>query len=450
MTATKIEWQLFICRACGLIYNEEEGDPDSGLAPGTRFEDIPEDWECPLCGVTKADFEPFEKPNIQVDAAVINNNSNKTPGIIIVGAGIAGWTMAEAIRQHDTTTPITIITACSGDVYHKPELSVAIGRKISDDSLIKNRGTESAKELGINLLPNTFVVGLSAKLKTVRTTRGSFKYKKLILAQGAKSTVPNGIPPEMTWRINHFSSWHGLKEQLSTKAQSIVIVGAGMIGCELAENLNSAGHDVTLVFRGSWPLAKLIPEITGKRLLETFEAQGIRCISNASIEQTKVIEAQENQTCGLYELRLSNSELIEANQIVSATGLQIDTRIPVMAGLSCDNGIAVNSSTLKTEQDDIYALGDCISLAGESCRFVSPILKQAKVIAAQIRGEADQLYHHEQPRVRLKLDTCNLIMEGQPIKNIPWTTVNHDEQIILVEQRQDDRCVSKIELSRAS
>ena len=59
MSAITQAWRQFICRACGLIYDEEMGDPDSGLAPGTRFEDIPEDWECPLCGVTKLDFEPF-------------------------------------------------------------------------------------------------------------------------------------------------------------------------------------------------------------------------------------------------------------------------------------------------------------------------------------------------------------------------------------------------------
>ena len=52
-------WALYICRACGLIYDESKGDEDSGLAAGTRFEDIPEDWACPLCGVTKADFELY-------------------------------------------------------------------------------------------------------------------------------------------------------------------------------------------------------------------------------------------------------------------------------------------------------------------------------------------------------------------------------------------------------
>ena len=52
--------QKYICSACGWVYDPEQGDPDSGLAPGTAFEDIPEDWECPVCGVTKAMFDLYE------------------------------------------------------------------------------------------------------------------------------------------------------------------------------------------------------------------------------------------------------------------------------------------------------------------------------------------------------------------------------------------------------
>jgi rubredoxin len=48
------------CTVCGFVYDPVEGDPDSGIAPGTPFEDIPENWYCPVCGVTKADFEPIE------------------------------------------------------------------------------------------------------------------------------------------------------------------------------------------------------------------------------------------------------------------------------------------------------------------------------------------------------------------------------------------------------
>ncbi|HUU78942.1 MAG TPA: rubredoxin [candidate division Zixibacteria bacterium] len=47
------------CTVCGYIYDEDEGDPDSGVAPGTRFEDLPDDWVCPVCGASKGDFEPI-------------------------------------------------------------------------------------------------------------------------------------------------------------------------------------------------------------------------------------------------------------------------------------------------------------------------------------------------------------------------------------------------------
>ncbi len=50
--------QKYVCLVCGYVYDPEEGDPDNGIEPGTSFEDIKEDWLCPLCGVGKSDFEP--------------------------------------------------------------------------------------------------------------------------------------------------------------------------------------------------------------------------------------------------------------------------------------------------------------------------------------------------------------------------------------------------------
>jgi rubredoxin len=50
----------FVCDVCGYVYDPETGDPDSGIAAGTAFEDIPEDWVCPICGVGKSDFSPAE------------------------------------------------------------------------------------------------------------------------------------------------------------------------------------------------------------------------------------------------------------------------------------------------------------------------------------------------------------------------------------------------------
>ena len=53
-------YQKYVCRLCGYVYDEAEGDPDSGIKPGTLWSDVPDDWECPLCGASKSDFEPFE------------------------------------------------------------------------------------------------------------------------------------------------------------------------------------------------------------------------------------------------------------------------------------------------------------------------------------------------------------------------------------------------------
>lgn len=52
----------YICNVCGYIYDPAVGDPDSGIEPGTPFESLPDDWECPQCGAKKTDFEPYDAP----------------------------------------------------------------------------------------------------------------------------------------------------------------------------------------------------------------------------------------------------------------------------------------------------------------------------------------------------------------------------------------------------
>ena len=158
MSETTLPWLQYICRACGLIYDEEKGDPDSGLAPGTRFDDIPDDWECPLCGVTKTDFELFEKREITIGPQTVAFSQEL--GVVVVGAGLAGWSAVEAIREEDTEIPITLISACSADRYHKPELSVALSRGLTAKKLIRESAQDAAKRLRVGLIKHTFVTGL--------------------------------------------------------------------------------------------------------------------------------------------------------------------------------------------------------------------------------------------------------------------------------------------------
>ena len=57
----------YICSVCGYEYDPEEGDPDNDIEPGTAFEDLPEDWTCPVCGAEKSDFEPAEQFSLAVE-----------------------------------------------------------------------------------------------------------------------------------------------------------------------------------------------------------------------------------------------------------------------------------------------------------------------------------------------------------------------------------------------
>src|SRR5207237_8791009 len=82
-TVTTQQW---ICTSCGFIYDPAEGDPDGGIAPGTPFEDVPDDWFCPVCGARKRDFEPYEE-GASPNGARPPGSSGAWPGASTAGGG---------------------------------------------------------------------------------------------------------------------------------------------------------------------------------------------------------------------------------------------------------------------------------------------------------------------------------------------------------------------------
>jgi rubredoxin---NAD+ reductase len=423
------QWKKFLCRACGLIYDEERGDPDSGIEPGTRFEDIPADWVCPLCGVVKADFEPYEGSFLPSGVWAAGRVSHKA-GVVIVGAGNAGWAAAEALRALDTDLPITMISACAGDRYHKPELSIALSRRAEPDKLVREKAADAARRLGIQLLVDTIVVGLSPALHQLRTTRGSFRYTALVLAQGARPALPAALPAELCWRINDLAGWSGLRQRLGTRAKQVAIVGAGMVGCELAEDFARAGHQITLLDIQTAPLAGLLPPPAAQRLQQSLETLGVRFLG--AVQVASVMRADDGRkrivtTCG---------QCIEVDEVVAATGLVTDPRIARIAGLAFERGIVVDPRTLCASAPDIYALGDCISLDGAPCRFIEPIARQAGVIARGILGLFVEGYCHRPPVIRLKTRALPIVINGASVPGGEWHVVDENADFLAMEQWQ--------------
>ncbi len=409
-------WALYICNACGLIYNEAEGDADSGLAPGTRFADIPDDWACPLCGVTKADFSPYEAPSMEAVRTQASRNqpvrasaARHQAGVVIVGGGRAGWQLAEALRGRDARLPITLVSACAGDLYDKPLLSVAMARGLDPARLVKETGTDAARRLNVRLLAHTYAVRICRDTRQLRTTRGTLRYDQLVLAHGAQAALPPSMPAPLCWRINHLGAYLQLRAALGDTPKDVLIVGAGLIGSELANDLALGGHRITLLDVQAEPLARWQDQQAGARVLQAWQDLSIRFVGDVKVASVERVGGAGG-VGGLYRVSTECGQRFAAHQVIAAAGLQTPGRLAQGAGLAWDNGIAVDAHTLRTSDERIHAMGDCITVNGQASRFIEPIARQARTIAADITGADALPYEARAAVVRVKTTSLPLTL----------------------------------------
>ncbi|MBC7469899.1 MAG: FAD-dependent oxidoreductase [Ramlibacter sp.] len=407
MSAVVAAWQQYICDACGYIYDEAVGDPDGGLAAGTRYADIPDDWSCPLCGVTKSDFRIHVAPSMETLRAHVSQyhvpptRTRAAPGVVIVGAGRAGWQVAEELRSRDAALRITLVTACNGDVYDKPLLSIAMARRLEPPGMVREKGADAARRLDVQLLCGTHAIRISRDTRQLRTTRGTLRYERLVLAHGAQPALRAELPAALCWRINHLGAYQRLRTALGEKPSDVLIVGAGLIGSELANDLALGGHRITLLDVQTQPLARW--STAGGGLLEAWKDLAIRFVGAVAVASVERVGARFRVTteCG---------QRFAADHVIAATGLQTPGRLAQGAGLAWNNGIAVERQTLRTSDDSISALGDCITVDGEASRFIEPIARQARTIAADIIGGAPTVYESRPAVVRVKTTSLPLTL----------------------------------------
>lgn len=378
----------FICNACGFIYKEAEGDPDSGLPPGTRFADIPDDWECPLCAVTKADFSPYTPPAPRTTAAANRPASAQRrtggraagkarPGVAIVGGGRAGWEVAQQLRQAEPDMPIALVSACAADVYDKPLLSVALAKGLALPQLVRETGADAAHRLGVRLLAHTQATRICTRTRTLHTTRGNLAFDELVLAHGAQVALPPQLTPEHCWRINHLDAYVRFRAALGDGPRRVAIIGAGLIGSELANDLALGGHTVTLLDSAPEPLARWADQHAGQQVLKAWSTLPIHFKGGVGVAGVYAVG-------GGFEVHTTDGQTLAVDQVVAATGLATPNRLATSAGLDWNQGIAVDGHTLATSHPHIHALGDCITIDGQASRYIEPILRQASTIAAKL------------------------------------------------------------------
>ena len=320
--------------------------------------------------------------------------------LIIVGAGLAGWTTAREFRKLDTTTQLMLVTADSGDFYAKPSLSNAFAQGRLPAQLVSTPAAKMAETLNVTLLAHTRVeaIDTAAQTLSVRNAGGlqTLAYRDLVLATGAQAIrVPvQGDAADAVMSINSLDDFAAFHARLQAGAQTpgrpqrqVLIMGAGLIGCEFANDLAQAGMRVRVVDPGPRPLAALLPPEASAALQSALEALGVQFDFDCTVRAV-------DQAAGQLQVTLATGESVPADAVLSAVGLRADTALAQAAGLLVDRAIVVNTF-LQTSAAHIYALGDCaqyasapslLSMHGSTLPYVMPIMSAARALAATLAG----------------------------------------------------------------
>lgn len=304
--------------------------------------------------------------------------------IVVLGSGLAGYTLVRELRKLDRDVPITLISRDSGDYYSKPMLSNALAQNKSAESLVITAAAEMARQLGITLLQHTEVSDIHREHKELQTSAGVIEYGRLVLALGADPIrLPlQGDAPDAVVSVNDLADYAKFRSLLQS-AKHIAIIGGGLIGCEFANDLAGAktgeGYVVTVIDPTAYPLSSLMPEQAGKQLLAPWAKLGITWQFGAAVQ------AVDHAATG-YALTLTDGTTLAADLVLSAVGLRPRIELARNAGLAVNRGIVVDAQ-LRSSDSDIYALGDCAEIDGRVLPYVLPIMHAARALARVLTGE---------------------------------------------------------------
>src|SRR5471030_265810 len=240
--------------------------------------------------------------------------------IVIIGAGMAAYSLARELRKLDKTSRLTIVTADSGGAYAKPMLSNAFALNKQASQLMSASAEQMAIQLDASIVAGTRVHGIDATAKTISTEHGIIEYSRLVLALGAQAIrLPlAGDAADRILSINHLDDYAVFRQQLEQLggAARIAILGAGLIGCEFAEDLSAAGHHVTLVDPNLRPLSALAAPALSQGLTDAWATRSITLELNTT---ASAIDALGN---GALRLSLANGKHLETDIVLSAVGLR--------------------------------------------------------------------------------------------------------------------------------
>ena len=325
-------------------------------------------------------------------------NDSVSQPIVIIGTGLSGYTLAREFRKLDTETPLTLITADDGRSYSKPMLSTGFTKEKSADELAQADAASMEQTLKATIRTGATVTAIDPASHTLTVDGETMPYGRLVLAWGADVVRPRlgGDGIEALYSINDLMDYGRFREAVAG-CRRIAIMGAGLIGCEFANDLHNGGFDVDVVAPSETVLPGLLPEPASRAIERSLTDAGVR------FHLQRAVEAVERTSDGV-RLTLDDGDTLEADIGISAVGLQPRTRLASEAGLDVGRGIRVNQQ-LETSADDVFALGDCAEVQGHVLPYVMPLMAAARALAKTLAGERTPVHYGSMP-VTIKTPSC--------------------------------------------
>lgn len=363
--------------------------------------------------------------------------------IVIIGSGLAGFTVIREIRKLDKAVAITLITREPGYFYSKPMLSTALASKKDIEQLISTAQEGMAAQLDITILSETEVSSINTDLQIVSTSKGTIPFGKLVLALGADQIrLPlEGTAASEVLTVNDLEDYAKFRQAIAGK-KKVTILGAGLIGCEFANDLVLGSYEVDVIDLAPQALGRILPIEAAQALQAKLSTAGVRWHFGTTVQS---IHRAGND----LQISLTNGNSIQSEVVLSAVGLRPRLDLAKAAGIKTHLGIVVNRH-LETSAKNIYSLGDCAEVDGLVLPYVMPIMQAARALAPTLVGQKTALNYPAMP-VMVKTPAWTTIV-SPPENGLSgkWKTTSSDDGVEARFESADGKLLGFVLMGSAS
>ena len=307
-------------------------------------------------------------------------------GVVIIGTGEAGTTAALTLRELGWSGPVTLLGAESHPPYERPPLSKQALSGTNAPAALADAARLA--ELGIEWQSEAFARSIDRGARRVSLADGrELAYERLLLATGASARrLPTGLDHPSFLTLRNWDDALRLRLALDSRTR-LAVVGAGFLGLEVAAAARARGLQVSVIDSAPCVLARGVPTALAAPIEALHRAHGVALYLGTGIAASK---ATGN---GGAVLTLTDRRTIEADVVLLAVGAEPRVELAAAAGLALDDHAIAVDAHLATDDEAVFAAGDCCSAlhprrGGRRERLQSwrHAIEQGRTAAANLMG----------------------------------------------------------------